>query len=48
MNFNNRLTGSDEYRREEIIKNIERALQRLSLNELEALSYDMLTKGYLD
>lgn len=47
MNFNNRLTGSDEYRREELIKNIEMALSKLSVSELEAISYDLLTKGYI-
>ena len=38
---------SDEYRREEIIRKIEHAVEHLSLKELEALSYDMLTKGYI-
>lgn len=48
MNFNNRLSQSDEYRREELIKNIELALSKLTLSELEAISYDLLTKGYMD
>lgn len=48
MDFNRRLSNSDEYRREELIKNIELALSKLSLSELEAISYDMLTKGYMD
>lgn len=48
MDFNRRLSSSDEYRREELIKNIELALSKLSLSELEAISYDMLTKGYMD
>lgn len=47
MDFNKRMSGSDEYRREELIKNIELALSKLSLNELEAISYDLLTKGYM-
>lgn len=48
MDFNRRLSNSDEYRREELIKNIELTLSKLSLSELEAISYDMLTKGYMD
>lgn len=48
MDFNHRLSSTDEYRREELIKNIEYALSKLSLSELEAISYDLLTKGYLD
>lgn len=37
-----------EARREELIKNIEAALGKLSLSELEAVSYDLFTKGYMD
>lgn len=48
MDFNNRYSGNSEYRREELIKNIEMALQKLSLSELEAISYDLLTKGYME
>lgn len=44
--FNDADTG--DARREEIISRIERALAEMSLSELEALSYDMFTKGYLD
>jgi len=44
--FNDADTG--DARREEIISRIERALSEMSLSELEALSYDMFTKGYLD
>lgn len=47
MDFNKRMSGSDEYRREELIKNIELAVSKLSLSELEAISYDLLTKGYM-
>lgn len=35
-------------RRDELVRRIERALADMTLPELEALSYDMLTKGYLD
>lgn len=43
MNF-----SSDEYRREEIIRQIEHAVERLTLAELEALYYDMSTKSYIN
>ena len=39
---------SDDNRREELIKVIERALERLTLEELEALHYDMSTKNYIN
>jgi hypothetical protein len=42
------LQGDAETRREELIKNIEMALDKLSLSELEAISYDLFTKGYMD
>lgn len=48
MDFSKRLSSTDEYRREELIKNIEYALSKLSLSELEAISYDLLTKGYME
>ena len=35
------------YRRDELIRTIEHALGKLSLPELEALYYDMLTKDYI-
>ena len=38
--------SSDEYRREELIRLIERSVQQLTLQELEALYYDMSTKNY--
>ena len=43
MNF-----SSDEYRREELIRQIEHAVERLTLAELEALYYDMSTKSYIN
>lgn len=43
MNF-----SSDEYRREELIRQIEHAVERLTLAELEALHYDMSTKSYIN
>lgn len=42
--------GNDdpEVRKDELIRKIEHAIERLSLVEIEALYYDMITKGYLD
>ena len=39
--------SSDEYRREEFVRLIERSVEQLSLPELEALYYDMSTKNYI-
>ena len=39
---------SDEYRREELIRVIERSIEKLTLQELEALYYDMSTKSYIN
>ncbi len=46
MHFDERITQSDDYRREELIRKIERSLQNLTLTELEALSYSMSTQTY--
>lgn len=48
MDFNHTYSSSNEYRREELIKKIERAVNSLSLEELEALYYDMMTKCYIN
>jgi len=47
MDFNKTYSSSDEYRRTELIKKIEHALSNLTLEELEALHYDMITKNYI-
>lgn len=40
--------GSDpDQRRDELIRTIEHSVERLSLAELEALYYDLVSKGYL-
>ena len=39
--------GDDEQRRDELIRKIEHSVERLKLQELEALHYDMLTKDYM-
>ncbi len=44
MNFGQQ---ADEYRREELIRKLEHSIERLTLAELEALYYDMITKDYM-
>ena len=46
--FSNRLSDDNEYKRLELVRKIERAVERMTLKELEALSYDMFTKGYIE
>ena len=43
-----RYSNSEEYRREELLRTIEHAINRLTLQELEALHYDMTTKNYIN
>lgn len=46
--FTSRLSATDEYKRDQLIMKIERALEKMSLGELEAVSYDLFTKGYIE
>lgn len=46
--FTSRLDDNADYKRQELIHKIEHAVEHLSLSELEALSYDMFTKGYME
>ena len=39
--------SSDEFRRDELVRKIEHALQELTLGELEGLYYEMISKDYL-
>ena len=39
---------SDDFRREELIRVIEHSVENLTLQELEALYYDMSTKNYIN
>ena len=39
---------SDDFRREELIRIIEHSVENLTLQELEALYYDMSTKNYIN
>ena len=48
MDFYKRHGSSDENRREELIRIIEAAVNNLTLEELEALHYDMMTKNYIN
>ena len=48
MNRFNSPRLDDEYRRSELVHKIEHAVEHMTLNELEALSYDMFTKGYIN
>ena len=45
--FSHRLNDDNDYKRDELIRKIERAVEHMTLSELEALSYDMFTKGYI-
>lgn len=40
--------NTDDVRREELIRKIEAAVGRLTTKELEALLYDMFSKGYVE
>lgn len=48
MSYYHSFTTSNEYRREELIRKIEHALSSLTIEELEALHYDMITKNYIN
>ena len=39
--------SNDDFRRDELVRKIEHALQELTLRELAALYYDMISKDYL-
>ncbi len=46
--MNNRLSDTDEYKRDNLIRKIEHAVELMTLKELEAVAYDLFTKGYLE
>lgn len=48
MAYIERFGQSDDYRREELIRIIEHSVEKLTLQELEALYYDMSTKNYIN
>ena len=39
---------NDDFRRDELIRVIEHSVEKLTLQELEALYYDMSTKNYIN
>lgn len=43
----NRFDQQDERRRDDLVRTIEHSVEGLSLQELEALYYDMISKGYI-
>ena len=48
MAYTGRFGQTDDYRRDELIRKIEHSLESLTLQELEALYYDMSTKNYIN
>lgn len=48
MAYTGRFGQSDDFRREELIRKIEHSVENLTLQELEALYYDMSTKNYIN
>ena len=48
MAYTGRFGQSEEYRREELIRVIEHSVENLTLQELDALYYDMSTKNYIN
>ena len=48
MAYTGRFGQSDDFRRKELIRIIEHSVESLTLQELEALYYDMSTKNYIN
>ena len=48
MAYTDRFRQSDDFRRDELIRKIEHSLEALTLQELEALYYDMSTNNYIN
>ncbi len=48
MSYTDRFKQSEDYRRDELIRIIERSVQKLTIQELESLYYDMSTKNYIN
>ena len=48
MAYTGRFGQSEEYRSEELIRIIEHSVESLTLQELEALYYDMSTKNFIN
>ncbi len=48
MAYIDRFRQADDYRRDELIRIIEHSVENLTLQELEALYYDMHTKNFIN
>ena len=48
MVYMDKFTKSEDYRRDELIRIIEHSVENLTLQELEALYYDMTTKNFIN
>jgi len=48
MAYMNKFSQTDEHRRDELIHIIKHSVEKLTLQELEALYYDMTTKSYIN
>ena len=48
MAYTERFGQSEDYRREELIRKIEHSVENLTLQELEALYYDMSTRNHIN
>jgi hypothetical protein len=48
MGYMDIFTKSEDYRRDELIRIIEHSVENLTLQELEALYYDMSTKNFIN
>ena len=48
MGYMDKFTMSEDYRRDELRRIIEHSVETLTLQELEALYYDMTTKNFIN
>jgi hypothetical protein len=48
MGYMDKYRKSEDFRREELIRIIEHSVENLTLQELEALYYDMTTKNFIN
>ena len=48
MGYMDKFTKSEDYRRDELLRIIEHSVENLTLQELEALYYDMTTKNFIN
>jgi hypothetical protein len=46
--FMHSMSDGEDYKRDVLIKKIEHSVEKMSLRELEAVAYDLFTKGYLE